>query len=67
MHRFAVGDPQCISHEPFADFRVRMVDGESMRQKFYSRGRGSVRRIGCGLRLASALKSAVCNDGRGKA
>ena len=38
MHRVAVGDPQCVSHELFAEFRIRMVDGEAVRQKFYPRG-----------------------------
>ena len=50
MHRFAVGDAQCVRHQLFADLGVWMVDAESMRQQLYSRGCGSVRRIGCGDR-----------------
>jgi hypothetical protein len=47
MHRFAIGDPQCISHELFADFRIWMVDGESVRLKLYSRGCGSFGVVSC--------------------
>ena len=50
MHRFAVGDPQCISHELFAELRIRMVDGEAVRQKFYPWGCGSFGLVGCGDR-----------------
>ena len=59
MHRFAVGDPQCVCHEPFADFRVWMVDGESVRQKLYSRGAaafvGSVAVIVVGIVRSGAV------------
>ena len=47
MHRFAIGDPQCVRHELFADFRIWMVDGESVRQKLYSRGCGSFGLVSC--------------------
>ena len=30
MHRIAIGDPQCISHELFAKLRIWMVDGVSV-------------------------------------
>ena len=47
MHRFAIGDPHGIHHELFADFRVWMVDGESVRQKLYSGGCGSFGLVSC--------------------
>ena len=50
MHRIAIGDPQCVRHQRFADLGVWMVDGKSVRQKLYSRGGGSVRRVCCGDR-----------------
>ena len=50
MHRVAVGDPQCVSHQPFAELRIRMVDGEAVRQKFYPRGCGSFGLVSCGDR-----------------
>ncbi len=47
MHRFAIGDPQCVRHQLFADFGIGMVDGESVRLKLYSRGCGSFGLVGC--------------------
>ena len=47
MHRFAIGDPQCVCHELLADFRVWMVDGESVRQQLYSRGCRSLGLVSC--------------------
>jgi hypothetical protein len=47
MHSFAVGDPQCVRHELFADLRIWMVDGESVRQKLHSRGCGSFGLVCC--------------------
>jgi hypothetical protein len=41
MHRFAIGDPHGVDHELFADFRVWMVDGESVRLQLDPRGCGS--------------------------
>jgi hypothetical protein len=32
IHRFAIGDPQRVRHELFAQLRIRMVDGESVRR-----------------------------------
>ena len=39
--------PNAFSHELFADFRVWMVDGESVRQQLYPRGCGSLGLVGC--------------------
>jgi hypothetical protein len=50
MHRLAVGDPQGISHELIADFRVWMVDGESVRLKLYPWGWDGFGLVGCGDR-----------------
>ncbi len=47
MHRFAIGNPQCVRHELFADFWIRMVDGESVRQQLYSWGCSSFGLVGC--------------------
>jgi hypothetical protein len=47
MHRFAIGNPHCVHHELFADFRVWMVDRESVRLKLYSRGCGSFGLVSC--------------------
>jgi hypothetical protein len=47
MHRFAIGDPHCVRHELLADFRIWMVDGESVRLKLYPRGGGSFGRVSC--------------------
>ena len=30
VHRFAVGDPQRVRHQPFAEFLILMVDGEAV-------------------------------------
>src|SRR6266481_6246647 len=38
IHRVAIGDSQCVRHQLFAELRIRMVDGESVRQKLYPRG-----------------------------
>jgi hypothetical protein len=60
MHRVAIGDPQCVSHELFADLRIRMVDGEAVRQKLYPRGCGSFGLVRCGdRRWHSEVGSAV--------
>jgi len=32
MHRIGIGDPQCLSHQPFAEFGIGMVDAESLRR-----------------------------------
>ena len=48
MHRIAIGDPQCIRHQLFAELRIRMVDGESVRRELYPRGCGSLGLVGCG-------------------
>ena len=47
MHRFAIGNSQCVRHELFADFWIRMVDGESVRQQLYSWGCSSFGLVGC--------------------
>ena len=39
MHRIAIGDPQCFSHQRFAKLGIRMVDGESLGREFYPRRR----------------------------
>ena len=48
MHRIAIGDPQCVCHELFAQLRIRMVDGESVWQQFYPHASGSLGSSGCG-------------------
>src|SRR5712672_983511 len=48
MHRIAIGDPQCVRHEPFAMLRIWMVDGESVWQELYPRGCGNLGLIGRG-------------------
>ena len=48
MHRIAIGDPQCVCHELFAQLRIRMVDGESVWQQFYPHASGSLGWSGCG-------------------
>ena len=48
MHRFAIGDPQGVRHQPFAELRIWMVDGEAVRLKLYPRGCGSFGLVGCG-------------------
>src|SRR5712675_950829 len=48
MHRIAIGDPQCVRHQPFAMLRIWMVDGETVWQELYPRGCGSLGLIGCG-------------------
>ena len=51
MHRFAIGDPQRVRHQPFAELLILMVDGEAVGLKLYPRGFGS---FGLGrLRLLS--------------
>jgi hypothetical protein len=30
MHRLGIGDPQCVGHQPFAEFGIGMVDAKSM-------------------------------------
>jgi hypothetical protein len=49
IHRLAIGDPERLRHELFAELRITMVDGESVRQKLDPRG-GSSGRVGCGDR-----------------
>ena len=76
MHRFAVGDPQCIRHQLFAELRIRMVDGEAVRQSFI-RGAaaalvGSVAAIvvgmaGSGAVFMSGFPSASARQARGSA
>ena len=50
MHRVAVGGPQRVNHELFAEFRIRMVDGDAVRLKFDPRGCGGFGLVGCGDR-----------------
>jgi hypothetical protein len=50
MHRVAVGGPQCISHQLFAELGIRMVDGDAVRLQFDPRGCGSFGWVGCGDR-----------------
>src|SRR6202171_572574 len=50
MHRIAIGDPQCVCHELFAQLRIRMVDGVSVWQQFYPHASGSLGSSGCGYR-----------------
>jgi hypothetical protein len=48
MHRIGIGDPQCVSHELFAEIRIRMVDAKSMGQELYPRRCGGPGLAGCG-------------------
>jgi hypothetical protein len=48
VHRIAIRDPQRIRHQPFAELRIRMVDGDPVRRQFYSRSNGSFGLIGHG-------------------
>src|SRR5712671_5667196 len=48
MHRIAIGDPQCVRHQPFAKLRIWMVDGETVWQELYPRDCGSLGLTGCG-------------------
>src|SRR5882757_6563922 len=48
MHRIAIGDPQCVRHQPFAKLRIWMLDGETVWQELYPRGCGSLGLTGCG-------------------
>jgi hypothetical protein len=41
MHRIAIGDPQCFSHQLLAKLLIGMVDGESLWREFYLQGRAS--------------------------
>jgi len=50
IHRFAVGYPQRVHHELFAELRIGMVDGETVRREPYPRDGGSFSRVGCGDR-----------------
>jgi len=47
MHRFAIGDPQCISHELFADFRNLDGRWRTRATEALSAGCGSFGLVSC--------------------
>src|SRR5215510_11408867 len=59
IHRVAIGDSQRVRRQLFAEIRIRMVDGESVRREFYSRGCGSFGRVGRGIVVGSVRSAAV--------
>jgi hypothetical protein len=60
IHRFAIGDPQRVRHELFAELPIGMVDGETVRREPYPRGGGSFGLAGCGnRRWHSEVRSGV--------
>ena len=48
VHRIGTGDPQCLTHQPFAEFGIGMVDAKSMWQELDPRGCGSPGLRDCG-------------------
>ncbi len=63
MHRVAIGDPQRVRHELFAELRIWMVDRETVRREPYPRGCGSFGLAGCGnRRWHSEVRSGVHVD-----
>src|SRR6185437_10190784 len=50
IHGFAIACPERVRHQLFAEIRIGMLDGESVRQEPYPRGFGSFGRVRCGAR-----------------
>ena len=60
IHRFAIGNPQCVRHELFAELRIGMLDGESIRRELYPRRGRGLGWAGCGsCRWHSEVRSGV--------